>query len=106
MDLDKSKPKEVLLDSTQHTEYRSILGNINWLQSRTQFAACYEFSRCAAKQAQPTIDDARRLNKLVRFIRNGVVVNQKAQHLRLIFWPIVLEGLGILGYPDAAFHDN
>ena len=38
-----------------HTAFWSLLGSINWLQSRTQFQACYQFSRCAAASASPTI---------------------------------------------------
>ena len=29
-------------DKALHTSYRSLLGSINWLQSRTQFQACYQ----------------------------------------------------------------
>ena len=32
------------------TRYRSLLGQINWLQSRTQFQCYYKFSRCALWQ--------------------------------------------------------
>ena len=32
-------------DKALHTSYRSLLGSIKWLQSRTQFQACYQFSR-------------------------------------------------------------
>ena len=42
-----------------HTRYRSLLGQINWLQSRTQFQCCYKFSRCASKAASPTIGDVK-----------------------------------------------
>ena len=69
-----------------HTEYRSVLGNINWLQSRAASAA-----------ANPTIGYVKELNKVVRSVR--------AQPVRLTFWP--LRGpLRILGYPDAAFKNN
>ena len=34
-----------------HTRYESLLGPINWLQSRTQFQCCYKFSRCASKSS-------------------------------------------------------
>ena len=37
-----------------HTAFRSLLGSINWLQSRTQSQACYQFSRCASASASPT----------------------------------------------------
>ena len=51
-----------------HTMYRSLLGQINWLQSRTQFQFCYKFSRCASMAASPTIGDVKSLNKLARQI--------------------------------------
>ena len=38
-----------------HRQYRSVLGQINWLQSRTQFQSCYDFSRCASAAAAPNI---------------------------------------------------
>ena len=82
---------------TMHTEYRSVLGGLNWLQSRTQFHVCYRFSRAASAAASPTIGDVRELNKVVRTVR--------AQPVRLMFWP--LKGsLRIIGYPDAAFKNN
>ena len=40
------------------TEYRSVLGKLNWLQSRTQFHISYYFSRCASAGANATIMDA------------------------------------------------
>ena len=36
---------------TMHTMYRSLLGQRNWLQSKTQFQCCYRFSRCASMAA-------------------------------------------------------
>ena len=51
-----------------HTAYRSLLGGINWLQSRTQFQSCSQFSRCASAAASPTIGDCKALNKPCRQI--------------------------------------
>ena len=80
-----------------HTEYRSVLGMINWLQSRTQFHSCYKFSRAASRQAAPNIGDCRAVNKLVRAI--------KATPVALHFWP--LKGkLRLLGFPDASYKNN
>jgi hypothetical protein len=80
-----------------HTEYRSVLGSLNWLQSRTQFQIAYKFSRAASAASKPTIGDVKALNKIVRTVR--------AQPLKLRFWP--LKGrLRILGYPDASFQNN
>ena len=65
---------------TMHTRYRSLLGQIYWSQSRTQFQCCYKFSRCASKAAFPTIDDVKSLNELARQL--------KSQPLKPQFWPL------------------
>ena len=54
---DKSLKEDVSLTPSMHTEYRSVLGQLNWLQSRTQFHIAYSFSRCASAAASPTIGD-------------------------------------------------
>ena len=80
-----------------HPQYRSVLGQVNWLQSRTQYKACYRFSRCAYAAAGPTIADVRALNKLVRSIRSEPCV--------LKYWPLT-GNLRLVGYPDAAYRIN
>ena len=40
---------------SMHTMYRSLPGQITWVQSRTQFQCCYKISRCASMAASPTI---------------------------------------------------
>ena len=52
------------------SEYRSVLGKLNWLQSRTQFHISYLFSRCASASASATILDAKELNKVVRLVKD------------------------------------
>ena len=80
-----------------HTAYRSVLGQINWLQSRTQFHIGCQFSRCASKASSPTIEDVRGINKTVRTI--------KSIPLSMRFWP--LRGRNrIVGYPDASYCNN
>ena len=94
--------KESLKDNVEctpilHTAYRSVLGQINWLQSRTQFQSCYKFSRCASAAQSPTIGHVRELNKLVRQIKSTPV--------SLRYWP--LKGnLRIIGIPDASYKNN
>ena len=84
-------------DTPLHTAYRSVLGQINWLQSRTQFHIGYQFSRCASKASSPTIEDVRAINKTVRTI--------KSIPLSMRFWP--LRGkTRIVGYPDASSRNN
>ena len=59
----KGLKDEEKCDKDLHTAYRSLLGSITWLQSRTQFQSCYQFSRCAsAAAAAPTIGDCKTLN--------------------------------------------
>ena len=80
-----------------HTRYRSLLGQINWLQSRTQFHCCYKFSRCASKAASPTIGDVKAFNKLTKQL--------KSQPVKVQFWPPT--GLWrIIGFPDASHRNN
>ena len=80
-----------------HTAYRSVLGQLNWLQSRTQVHICYKFSRCASAAASPTIGDVREINKVVRTL--------KSQYVDGRFWP--LKGSQrILGMPDASYRNN
>ena len=86
-----------LCDKQLHTSYRSLLGSINWLQSRTQFQACYSFSRLASASASPTIGHCKELNKLCRQIRNDEV--------EMRVWP-VKGSPRIVGIPDAAFRNN
>ena len=95
--LEKNLPDPTPCSPSMHTEYRSVLGSLNWLQSRTQFQIAYKFSRAASAASKPTIGDVKALNKIVRTVR--------AQPLKLRFWP--LKGrLRILGYPDASFQNN
>ena len=56
-----------------HTAYRSVLGQLNWLQSRTQVHVCYKFSRCASAASSPTIGDVREINKVVRTMKSQYV---------------------------------
>ncbi len=57
---------DVSCDPQMHKQCRSLLGQINWLQSRTQFQSCYLFSRCASAAASPTVGDVKALNKVAR----------------------------------------
>ena len=93
----KNIAEKILCPKDIHTQFRSVLGQINWLQSRTQFQSCYAFSRCASASASPTWGSVRALNKLVRQIR--------ATQVELRFF--TLKGtLRIMGYPDAAYRNN
>ena len=57
------------LSGELHTEYRSVLGALNWLQSRTQFHVSFGFSRAASYASAPTVANAKYLNKIVRQVK-------------------------------------
>ena len=95
--IQKGQKDDEKCDKDMNTAYRSLLGSINWLQSRTQFQACYQFSRCASAAASPTVGDCKALNKLCKQIVNDP--------MELKFWP--LEGNPrLMAMPDAAFRNN
>ena len=60
---DKHLKDDTPLTPQMHTAYRSVLGQINWLQSGTQFHIGCQFSRSASKASSPTIEDVRAINK-------------------------------------------
>ena len=95
--INKSLKDNIQCNPQLHTAYRSVLGQLNWLQSRTQVHICYKFSRCASAAASPTIGDVREINKVVRTL--------KSQYVDGRFRP--LKGSQrILGMPDASYRNN
>ena len=84
-------------DKDFHTANRSLLGSINWLQSRTQLQSCYHFSRCASAAASPTLGDCKALKKLCRQI--------VGDPMELMFWPLQGDPR-LVAMPDAAFRNN
>ena len=81
----------------QHTAYRSLIGQLNWVQSRTQFQIYINFSRCASALAKPKIKDLKEGNKVLKMLKSGVVKLRYKQ----------LRGnLRIVGYPDASYRNN
>ncbi len=61
IEFDNKSSRHRLLLTALHSQYRSVLGQVNGLQARTQYQACYRFSRCASASAGPTIADVRAL---------------------------------------------
>ena len=83
-------------DKDLHAAYRSLLGSINWLQSRTHFQSCYQFSRCASAAAAPT-SDCKALNKFCRQI--------VGDPMELMFWPLQGDPR-LVAMPGATFRSN
>eukprot|EP00435_Cladocopium_sp_Y103_P026803 s2064_g6.t1 len=95
--IDKTLKDNIQCNPQLHTAYRSALGQLNWLQSRTQVHLCYKFSRCASAASSPTIGDVREINKVVRTL--------KSQYVDGRFWPLKGQQR-ILGMPDASYRNN
>ena len=70
---DKFLKDNIACDPQMHTAYRSVLGQLNWLQNRTQVRLCYKFSRCASAASKPTIGDVREINKVVRTMKSQYI---------------------------------
>ena len=95
--IDKTLKDNVQCNPQIRTAYRSVLGQLNCLQSRTQVHLCYKFSRCASAASSPTIGDVWEINKVVRTL--------KSQYVDGRFWP--LKGpQRILGMRDASYRNN
>ena len=94
---DKAAKDTMPCPPAMHSDFRRCLGQINWIQSRTQYQIGYRFSRAASASAAPTIADVKYINKLVRAIR--------ARPVRLYFWPLKGD-CRIIGLPDASFKNN
>jgi hypothetical protein len=94
IEFDKSLLDSDCCSAPLHSQYRSVLGQVNWLQSRTQYKACYRSSRCASAPAEPTIAYVRAMRKLVRSIRSVPCVIKS--------WPL-RGNLRLVGYPEATY---
>ena len=77
---DKRLKDATPLTPQMHTAYRSVLGQTDCLQLRTQSHIGYQISRCVSKASSPTIEDVRAINKTVRTI--------KSIPLSMRFWPL------------------
>ena len=95
--IEKNIEEDLRCTPTMHAKYRSLLGQINRLQSGTQFQCCYKFSRCASRAASPTIGDVKALHKLARQL--------KSKPAKLQFWPLT-GPLRIIGFLDASYRNN
>ena len=95
--VDRNMKEDLHCTPTLHTRYRSLVGQINGLQSRARFQCCCKFSRCASKAASPTNGDVNCLNKLARQL--------KTQPVKLQCWPLT-GTLRIIGFFDASYRNN
>ena len=93
---DETRIKNLQCTHSMHTMYRSLLDQINWLQSMTQFQCCYKICRCDSMADSPTISDVKSLNQLAKQI--------KSQPVKLQYCPLT-GPLRILGFLDASYRN-
>ena len=53
-----------MLTYSEHREYRSLLGKLQWLQLQSRPDLSYEVNRAAQRSSAPTVADARALNAI------------------------------------------
>jgi hypothetical protein len=107
IELDKNMKDDTSCTPELQTEFRRLLGSINWLQSRTQFPIGYRFSRCASAAASPTIGRIRALNKVARTIRaRPVRLHFQNNGARTIRGQDKQGVARLIGYPDASYRNN
>ena len=95
--MERNTKEDLHCTHSMHTMYRSLLGQINGIQSRIQFQRCHKFYRCASMAASPTIGDVKSLNKLARQINS--------QPVKLQYWSLT-GPLRMLGFLDASYRNN
>ena len=92
--VEKNIKEDLHCTPAMHANSRSLLGQINWLPSRSQLQGCYKFSKCASKAASPAVVDVKPLSKLSRQL--------KSQPVELQCLPRT-GPLRISGFPDASY---
>ena len=70
MKLDGKKDRNDLLNETEIHNLRALIGQFNWLAMQTRPDILFECCNLLRKIKNPTIDDAKRANKLVNKIKN------------------------------------
>ena len=93
----RAEPSTPLLRG-EHTAFRSLLGQLPWLQIQTRPELSFDVNKCAQRSAAPTIEDARYINAVARRAHDS----PKAR-LRYVRVPIDIPTCTLLSYNDAAF---
>ena len=72
---------ETMLACSEHREYRSLLGKLQWLQLESRPDLSYEAHRAAQRASAPTVADARALNAIS--LRSSAILGN---HLEISKW--------------------
>ena len=94
--VERNTKEDLQCTPAMHTMCRSLLGQINWLQSRTRFQCCYKSPRCSSDGSFPNSWPYERSQQ-----------TGEANQAAVCGTSVCTTGpLRILGCPDASYRNN
>ena len=93
----KNQSDKTPLTPTEKSQFRSIVGQLNWLSGVTRPDISFEVSQLSAVASRATVGDAKLLNKVVKKVHG--------EQLSISYPPLNLKSLSIVVYSDAS-HGN
>ena len=95
MNFDNHKPDHSPLLSSERSEFRTIVGQLNWLAGITRPDLSFDVCQLSVVAKESTIADAKLLNKVVKRAHN--------ERLAITYPPLKLNHLKIQCYSDASY---
>ncbi|CAC5382061.1 unnamed protein product [Mytilus coruscus] len=85
--IDRKRAKDSQLSSVEQTVLRSKVGQLLWLAKQTRPDIAFDIAMIASKLKTSTIEDLKRVNKLLRKVRNDPVsLHFKGEHVELLLY--------------------
>ncbi|VDH89490.1 Hypothetical predicted protein [Mytilus galloprovincialis] len=87
--IDRKRPNDSQLSSVEQTVLRSKVGQLLWLAKTTRPDIAFDIVRIASKLETSTIEDFKRVNKLLRKVRNDPVslhFKELGEHVELLLY--------------------
>ena len=95
LNFDSHKPDHSPLLPSERSEFRSIVGQLNWLAGITRPDLSFDVCQLSVVAKESTISDAKLLNKVVKRARNDRIV--------ISYPPLKLDRLKIRCFSDASY---
>ncbi|CAG2237353.1 unnamed protein product [Mytilus edulis] len=87
--IDRKRPNDSQLSSVEQTVLRSKVGQLLWLAKQTRPDIAFDIAMIASKLKTSTIEDFKRVNKLLRKVRNDPVslhFKELGEHVELLLY--------------------
>ena len=94
----RTRQPDSLLDGSETSQYRSVLGQVLWLAQQSRLDLCVGVSLLARRTTKATVEDAQTLNCLAKSARDGA-----SHHVCLRHGLLDMSKVTVLCYGDAAF---